>query len=645
MARIFNKGERPPELYSRYHGDRKFNQYFYLRVGTIEFVDEDKYEMTIAWRDGNAAPRKIPVSFPYAGPGSIIGMLPERGAVGIFGFTNEGEGKGNPLCIGYLPAGLNAGLNYNRVKVFPESIPTTDVNNILYRFRKLAQGDMILSSPLYSTIFLNDSVEIHDASQDSILIRDSDQSIITTSLNNFLFADGALVSAGPAIRNFLEVYDKDGKKLSNNGSILSMPNGKDNIYIVPNGEDITYETEFYSEYRIDVDELGNGKLDTNEINSSSPLSSRDPLVTFALGNYIGANRFNPQQYGLNLKARLFASKNDRKGSFGLEQAITRNGVDEPSTIGLAYALHFLKSDCFIGVDKEGHHYMHLPASKTNPLGAGRSMSILAQGNLKEIWGSSAGDNNSWDLSTNGGVIWDIGAHGTSKKSRSFELRSQRGIYIEVSKPDDDGYARREEISGNTLETVSGDMETVTANMTLDINGLLTEKIGGSASESVQSDKTVNVQGVYTETAIKEKQCKFGTRKTTITSGNDELEVTRGNIEESITTFGKKITNITSGNIEQNIKVGDHKTSITTGNYEVDVSAGKVSIKTSVGSVEVSGTSVKIEGDISIEADAPIVKLGGAILIGGVVSGLPGKITHYDYVTGSPLQGSLKVSVG
>lgn len=643
-GRRFNKGEKPHHVYDRYHGANKYNQYFYLRIGVIENIDLDKYEMTIQWVGKEGARDRIPISFPQAGPAGIMGGLPEKGALGIFSFMDEGEGKGNPLCIGYLPAGLNAGLNFNKVKIYPDALPTSDVNEILFKFRKLTEGDMIISSPFFSTLFLNENVELHDKAQDSLLIRQGDQSIISTSLNNFIFADGISVNMGHVIRNSLELYDKDGTRLDNNGSILTIPESKDIICITKDGEEIDYQTEYYTEYRIDVDEFGNGRLDLNDINSSSP-SLNTPIVTFVLGNYIGSDRLNSQQYGQNLKASLFKSYQDANGDFSLEIASNKNGINETGTIGLAYALHFLDSHCFLGIDKEGHYYMNLPASSSNnDLGAGSSMSILAQGSLKEVWGSNANESNSWNLSTNGGVIWDLGAHSPDRNSRSFEMKTTRGIYYELNGTDDDGYAKREEITGNTIELVNGDIRSISLNHTLEINGLKTEKIGGSSSENIESDKNTNVLGVYTETAIKEKQCKFGKRKTTITTGNDELEIAKGNREETIT-LGNKITTVRTGNIEQNINVGSHETSITTGNYKVNVSAGNITHETSAGTINISGTSAKINGDVSIVADAPIVKLGGALLVGGVVSGLPGKITHYDYMSGAPLKGSLKVSVG
>lgn len=638
--------ELPHYVHSQYAGFNKYNQYFYVRVGLIEDVDLDKYQMTVNWEPQSKGTRNnVPISFPYAGPAGCIGGLPERGALGIFGFFNEGDGKGSPLLLNYLPAGLDAGLNFNVVKVLPDAIATSDVNKIHHKFRKLSLGDIIVASPAGSSMFLNRNLELKDNAMDSILLREDDQVIVATSLNNFIFTDGASVSAGPAMRNDLRLYDENGRRLENNGSVMELPDGKDNIYIVPFGKDIDYDTDFYTEYKIEVDETGDGELDFNNVNSSSPLSTRDPIVIMSMGNYIGSDLTDPQKYGNLLKARLFSSANDQKGSFGLEKCLQNNTLDEPSIIGLAYALHFRKSNSFIGVDKEGHYYMNLQASKANPLGAGRSMSILAQGNLKEIWGASAARHNSWDLTTKGGVRWNIGNHNPDLSSRSIEIKTSRGINIVVNNGDDDGYAKREFLKANVSEDVSGDKEQSCANMTLKINGLKKENVLGSTSETVQSDKTVNVLGVSTENVTKEKQCKFGKRKTTITTGNDELEVIRGNIDESITTFGKRKTSILSGGIEESIGTGSYETNIKLGSYKLNVTTGGIELKTSVGTVTVSGTSVSVKATALVNIEAPLVKVGKGALVGGIVSGLPGKPNHFDYMSGAALKGSMKVSVG
>ena len=647
-----NSGALPHYVHSHHAGFNKYNQYFYIRVGLIVDVDYDKYQMTVQWASETGQPTKIPISLPYSGPASCIGGLPEWGAIGIFGFMNEGDGHGKPLLLNYLPAGLDAGLNFNVVKVLPDAIATSDVNEILFKFRKLTDGDLIFASADGGALFVNNNVELYDNAQDSIKFSEDEQSIITTSLQNLVFANGVSVCMGPALRPGMRLYDNNGRRILNNGATLPTENRDDLICIVPFGKEVDADTEFYSEYRIEVDEKGDGKLPQNEINSSFPSSNKDPVIVMALGNYIGSNRDDPQKYGYIQKVKLFESVDDQKGLFSLENCVQNNVLDEPSILGLAYALDMKKSklygggnNSFIGIDKEGHYSMYLQASSKNPLGAGRSMSILAKGNLKEIWGASAKKLNSWDLTTKGGILWNVGNHSSDLQSRSIHIKTSKGVRLDVNAADDEGYAKREFLQGNVDENVSGDKKLSCSNLTMKINGLKTENVLGSTTEAVQSDKTVNVLGVSTENVTKEKQCKFGKRKTTITTGNDELEVIRGNIDESITTFGKRKTSILSGGIEESIGTGSYETSIKLGSYKLNVTTGGIELKTNLGTVTVSGTTVAIKGTALVNIEAPLVKVGKGALVGGIVSGLPGKPNHFDYMSGAPLKGSMKVSVG
>lgn len=646
--RLYSKNERGHFVYDQYKGFHKFNQYFYLRTGVIEDVDPEKYEMTVRWTDNTGVHTKVPISFAFSSPAACMGALPEKGSIGIFQFFNEGTGKGRPLLLSYLPSGLNAGMCGNVVKISPDSISTDDINEILFKHRKLNPGDMIMSSALGSTLFLNNSSELHDSIQDTFQIREDDQSILATSLNNFVFADGVSVCIGPALRNSLKLYDdQTGKRLDTNGGLLPLLIGKDNVYITPHGEDIEYGTPRYAEYRIDVDEYGYGKVDMNDINSSSPLSTRDPIVTMSLGNYIGADRRNDKLYGNLLKVLLFKSADDKKGCFSLERARQNNGVDEPSILGLAYAMH-LKNGSFLGMDKEGHYYMHLLGSKANPLGPGRSMSILAEGNLKEIWGQTTTDSNSWDLKAKGGVIWDIGAHNAKRYGRSLDITTSKGISITVNDADDDGFAKIETLQGNVQEIITKDKIATCNNLTHYINGMKTENISGSSFESVQATKSVSCAD-YSENVINLRQAKIGKRKTTITMGNDELTLMKGSILETLT-FGKRSTKVVAGDalskgvaIEENITTGHRVTEIGLGNYTVSVKAGMIKIGTKAGMVSISGNTVNISGTLVTNLKAPMVKMGSNPVKGGMIVGLPGVPSHFDYMTGVPHKGSMTVS--
>lgn len=626
--RVFRPGETDPIPTGR-SGPRKF----YLRTGTIDHVDIDKYQLVIQWSDSFGSAERIPISFPYAGPAGMMGSLPEKGALGIFGFHDTGIGTPKPMSLSYLPAGLNAGLNYNTVKISPDTLPTTDINEIQHKFRKLSIGDMNFSSSEGGTVFLNTDVELHDLSKDSIVIRDDDESIISTSVNNFVFTDGVAISSGPAIRNFLKVYDDTGKHLDNNGSILPLRN-KDNIYIVPFGEDITYGTKYYSEYRIDVEDLVDGKPDLNDINSASPVSTRDPLVTMAMGNYISADRFDDKLYGQILKADI--NFDNPTAAFTLGRAQQKSGPDEPSTVGLAYALHFLKSGCFIGVNKEGHNYEYIPATTSS---GGGSKSILALGSLRESWGASAKTNNSWDLRTVGGIKWNVGAHNDKLSGRSIDITTSRGVSLDINGSDDDGYALKVQISGKFSFDIDEPLETNVPGLTSTIAGLKSENIGGSAEETVQSDKTVMVSGISSETVLKTKKNMYGVLKTTIVKGSEEKKVIRGDIAESITTFGKRKVDIVSGGFEDTLKTGTYKINVTTGSYKLKVGTGAVEIASGRSSVKLSAAAITVSATGSVKVEAPSITFTKK---GGIATGVVTQKSHKDYTTGAPLKTSMSV---
>jgi len=647
-SKRYSKGEKPHPVFDQASGVHYFNRYFFLRLGVITEVDQDLYKIKVEWIGQPGARPDIPISFPYIGPAGVIGCLPEIGSIGIFGFYEEGGGRmASPLCLAWVPSGLSSGLNQNVVKVVPDSIPTDDPNEIQHRQRKISHGDMIVSAPPGSTLFLNHNVELYDAMQDMLMIREGDQAILMTSLNNYVFADGASVCVGPAVRNGLVLYNPDGSKINGlDVAAMTTSGGKDIIYAVPHGSDIGYDTQYYTEYRVDVDDLGNGKLDLNDINGDTIMTTRNPVVTMALGNFIGNDKRDIGKYGRILRPVLFRSPDDKDGDFNLAVATANAGLDQPAALGLAYSLYFPKSGAFIGMDKEGHYHMNLPRSFANPLGAGRSMSVLAQGSLKEIWGATKDEGNSWDLTAKGGIKWDVGKHANSHRDRSIDISTESSIAIQIGGVDADGLSMVTTTTGKVQETIGGDKESSANNLSITIRGLRTETVQGSATDNIQSDLTVSVQGVSTETVISEKQCKFGKRKTTITNGNDELTVLAGDITETIQTIGNKKTQLTAGNIEESILAGDHKTSIKAGNFKAEVTAGSITIKNSLASMsmDIAG-NVKIKGTISVVVDAPIVKVGSGAPLGGAITGLPGTSpSHYDFITGAPHRGSVKVGI-
>jgi hypothetical protein len=297
----------------------------------------------------------------------------------------------------------------------------------------------------------------------------------------------------------------------------------------------------------------------------------------------------------------------------------------------------------MGFDKEGNFYLNIKSSSSaNPLGAGRSMSILALGNLKEIWGSDGFLGNSWDLSTNGGIKWNIGAHTANGKSRGIDITTASSIYLEARNNDDDGFARQENIFGNQNVNIGGaDTKEVTGNSTLIVDGLRTETIRGSSSKQYQSDKSENVMGIYTQVVIKEMQGKFGMRKETVLAGQD-LQIIAGDNQDTITTFGSKRTNIVLGNIMENIVAGNKITSIVTGNHLTNVLTGNISKNALAGMISMSASlGIYLSSPVTAQIKATTVSLGVGPS-GGVLLGLPGQPSAYDPIVGTPFLGSMTV---
>ena len=644
-SRVFNPGQKPSEVFSQNAGASRLHRYFYLRVGRVVEIDYDKYKFKVEWMDGAGSSPWIPISFPYVGPASCMGAVPEIGALAICGFSNPGTGgTPMPFCLSFVPTNLEAALDYNSAKRLPDSIPTEEDNLLFLKFRKLQKGDLVMSSLWGGEIFINSDIEIKDKFSDSIQVRSSDQSIISTSLNNFIFNTGISVHSGSVIRNKIPIFDSDGNRIPNQlARELSLTDGRDNIYLVPHGKKIEEDALFYTEYRIDVDDIASSKQNINDINSQSS-SGKNAIVSMVLGNYAGSMDTD-NRYGKMLRPVLFGSTIDRVGQFDLIECVQNKGVDEVEKIGIAYAIHLLKNNSFMGFDKEGHFYLNMNASSAaNPLGAGRSMSVLGNGNLKEVWGQTAEDGNSWDLSTTGGIRWNIGQHNDAGKNRSIEIKTNSGIKIEVRNNDADELAKQELIYGNTKTSIEGSENVeVRGQSDLIIHGLRHEQVYGASSYDYHASKTENCMEVYTQTVVKEMQGNYGMRKDKVLLGQ-ELTVMKGNIEENIKTFGSKRTTLTKGNIEETIILGNRRTDIIAGNYKLDIKKGNVTLGTWVGNVDIESKTgkVSLKGLVSADVNALKVNLGKLPVRGGVVTGLPGVPSTFCYITGLAPRGSTTV---
>jgi hypothetical protein len=303
------------------------------------------------------------------------------------------------------------------------------------------------------------------------------------------------------------------------------------------------------------------------------------------------------------------------------------------------------------------------------------MSILARGSKKEVWGQDSRYANSWDMSTAGGIRWQIGTHNERDNNpysnRSIDIRTSSSVFFmygselsadlfDFDKKDKKldsvrKYYKIEKIGGNERVEIESTRETIiNGSEKLAIKGARIERVSGASTISIGSGYNIIVGDAFTEKVTKEKNESFGNRKTFINSGNSELTIKsiKGDILEEITNVGNKRLKILTGSIQEQITgVGNRSFTTNSGNFTASTKVGNVTLNTSSGNVGLStkagkatiGASLNIGIETSKAATINIA--GGSINLTGRLGNSGGVITnktHFDYITGAPLKGSSTV---
>jgi hypothetical protein len=659
-------GDRPPPGF-RKRDDMTF------QMGVIRLVNVEKMTMTIQLFDRRGTSFNIPISQPYAGPGSYIASTPEVGSIVLLAVQEN-----LTLPIMYLPNYATA-LNPSHVQLWPDNVDIFSDNDYFYRMPQLRKGEVGLGSSGGVDILLNDNFSIENCLGDKYEIRKSDMSSILTARNSYIFNSGIWHNSGIIYRNSLgKVNTGDGQFAHK----LPLEDGRVLFPLKFSGTEL--DGEFFTEYLIEAEEISSADVPSNDVNQSKNIGARVPIAVFSLGNFAGNNPYKRRTYGKLLGVRLFNDGFAEDGAFDL-RALSN---EDPEKYGMAVTLYKpekrnYETGAFFGIDKEGHFYQYMPAASGGGLGRGRSMSILAQGNKKEVWGQESQYGNSWDMVTDGGIRWVVGRHNdrdSNYKNRSIDVRTSSSVYFQFGEDVDtpiydfdslsskspqeitdfrkfskierqDG-AERTEIAANREAIVGGSDK-------LRITGMKEVKIAGSNTIDVGNGMNVTIGDVYAVKVTKECQESFGSRVTTITSGSSELVIdpkpnpARGDIIERIKSVrgNRQLTIEKSGNIEETINGrGNREFSTRNGNFSADIAtrgditlktgSGKIVYETGTGSVEIKGRQkILLQTTAKVELDGSTVELKGS---GGLLSGVITQKSHFDYVTGAPLQPSRTV---
>jgi hypothetical protein len=652
-------GERPT-LSARQRDDLTF------LVGSVISVDEEKLVVAVELFDNLGVLQNVSIAQPFAGTSSFIMGMPEEGSLVVIGF----EGNNKSYIVSYLPNYSN-GLENRNVKKWPDSVFTQDQNEFFYRVKKLLRGQIALGSSSGIELFLGDYFQLDDRIGNRLVLRSDEGAIINTACNNSFFSSGVWLNTGLIKRNSIDFSDIEDIPHVYRENYL---NGRYGYVLRPGGSDSAVDP-YYTEYLLEVEDKSYKDQPENDMNGDSNRTVRKPIAIFGMGNLVGNNPAS-NSYGRILRPVLFNDADDDIGDFSLDP-VPSGDID---TYGTAIALFKpersnSETGTFFGFDKEGHVYQYIPASTGGGLGKGRSMSILARGSKKEVWGMDSRYGSSWELRNLGGIVWNIGAHnertGNPYSNRSIDVRTSSSVFYmygsqvkpevkdfdksseDVSNPRD--YFKVEKVGGKERHETDSNRETIVRGLDkIRIEGARVEQIVGANTTSIGSNMNIIVGDAFTEKVSKEKQETFGNRTTTITSGSSKLIVQsiQGNITEEITKVGSKTVKVKVGNISDQVITGNRTIRVRAGNIEAQTNAGNLSLKTRSGNISLQtrlgSAEMKCTLNMTLRTN-PVSNVdvqGGSINLKGKTRILGGVITtktHKDYITGAPLVGSKSVN--
>lgn len=645
-----------------------------IYAGTVIYVHPETQTMDIELHDSKHALLDVQILMPGMGPGSMMGVMPERNSVVLLiqDISNGSTKKYYPIA--YFPPDPTGGRKYRVVEKYTKD--ETDISTDMYRLmisrmRHMGEGDAILSSRGGAEVYLDNDVELHDGMGHELRIRQGDGSLLATSRNNYMFTNGVWRGAGLIQRNSLVTAgatDLEAQRVTlSDGRVATYVGGQ---YIKKDADGNLKPDEMYTEYRLDVEDSVFSHIPVNDINSEANLTDRgSPKSTFVLGNMVGNDPGNDGTYGRFLAPRFIEGNNLANATFALAPLTRTGDENQYKTKGVAWGLGF-STVSFMGADKEGSMHRYMGAGR-GAVNRGWSLTSVAEGGRREVWGADGNQGLSWSALYRGGLQWNVGkstgnvvkgqlpwglniksegntfiSHGDSTVSDTA-LKSITDSTQDLALADIVRYARIEKVFGSARDEIEGDYELkIGGDYVWSVGGKFRYRVQGNFGESVFGDRSINSTGTIAlnSTAV---TVASGSRTEKFTTGDDDKLIMLGNDVTTIGTGFQK-TVIGVGGKETTIAAGNHKTTLTAGSFSMSVlvgdasvttKAGNVELTTAVGTAKVGGVSVSITGLTSVSVEAPSVSLGLAPTNSGVIT----MLSHKDYMTGLPLIPSMTVT--
>lgn len=201
-------------------GESKFKQIesstgaqtYALSIATVMQVDYEKLHVTLRTESGETFENSpINLTFPGAGARHFLGALPLAGDVAVVGWGAGESGKTRqPYVLGWF-ASPTAGYDWWVMQPFgqdefnltPKNRETFEgiANRTRYKLRHMLPGNIVASSSQGSDLVLNEGVLLSNRRGNEIRLRDQDQALVVSSLQQFHAGSGFRVYAGMVQRD------------------------------------------------------------------------------------------------------------------------------------------------------------------------------------------------------------------------------------------------------------------------------------------------------------------------------------------------------------------------------------------------------------------------------------------------------------
>lgn len=688
----------------------------YTWAGRIVNVDVETMVCSIRLDSGYGEYHDVPIPAPGgAGPRSWSGNIPERGSKVLLGWKKFGNRGFLPYIIEFLTPGTFMSRDYEpfstvdpveakqALDLFPELEDDPGVNLSVVRLknRKAYSGDFVASSSSGSDVLLDRNVHLVNRAGNEFVLRDSDQTAVLQTLNEFtsnaagfyrrglikrnafsflpdLFpenSDGTIPDTistdSPAFQTLYEfgLVDATGKKTfpnDNNYPNVVTPDGQHVAYVVEGDQSSDFsETMYaYTEDRRELKHISDGIMSVTEEGDGFQVDPPYPVFIEDVHGTVVGNDFHSSSgkssYKRILKMRLFSSPDQSQPSNGpiLEPVDMVNEFSYVDDIALARFYRILSpngsNQYAFGVTKEGKVSVHIPKTKSGTSDMkGQSLDANIQGMIKAIIGMNENQSNtSIDLRTLGGVNLDIGRFSDGS---SIKLNLKGKIRKTHIGNDADGLTMEEVYGGSTFRSVSAtdtsvvggsSIEDIVGEKNTSANSIVHNSGTGGYKQYTAGDKSTTVLGSTQEKfGMKRTSTFLRGHKSTTLAGSNSTEILVGSSTENVLA-GSSSRSVVTGSMSNTVTAGSMSNTVVAGSYSTSVAAGPLSLAAAAGPVSVFssvGNSITSSGANILKA--PVTQIGMAVT-GFAVAGIPGPGgPHIDYITGIPILGIPTIQIG